>query len=58
MRLAPVYKAAIAAPIATSYANTYKVAASYPAYGAYHGKIYNEAFNKSSLLKSFLLIFS
>lgn len=45
---APVYHAPYAAPIATSYANTYKVASSYPAYGhqlapiasAYHGPAY------------------
>lgn len=40
---APIVKAAYAHPVATSYANTYKVAASYPAYhaplAAYHAPI-------------------
>lgn len=35
---APIVKTAIAHhPISTSYANTYKVASAYPAYGAYNG---------------------
>lgn len=47
---APIVKTAIAHPIATSYANTYKVAASYPAYhaplAAYHAPIAGKFFSK------------
>lgn len=36
-------KTAIAHPISTSYANTYKVAAAYPAYNAYPAAAYHGA---------------